>query len=580
MSRSSCLRSLRRSSSAHLIGALILAIVALTSALDARAQSNSLASLQRCGDFKGMTIPASDIKLPTKGATIMSADHTPISQPRPDPDGEFGLPIPERCIVQGQINSIDPAAPPIKFNVNLPINWNGRVLQSGGGGMGGVVITAPDKKAAARFDPIPLDRPYPLTLGYVTFGSDGGHEGADVAFMKSDEALRNWAADSMKKTRDIVLVIVHAAYGRYPDRIYFAGESAGGREALMVAQKFPDDYDGIIATSPVLSWYYIHLADNNIRDKLIQGWLDKESVALIARKTRTSCDEADGLKDGVIARYLECPNDAAALRCPDGKQNEGCLSDAQIASINSIREPWSMAVPMAHGVTRYPGFGVTGDEDGERYQYAFYTVGTDQPSHPLEPGRGFERGRGAILNFAALLIRHTIVQDSTFDPYLFDPRPYGKRIQYLSGLFDATDPDLSRFRARGGKAIILQPSADNAVGTPMVAEYYNSVVARLGQQATDDVLRFFVAPGGGHNVTRTSQVDVLTLLIDWVEKGQAPTDTQIAYDIDPVDLKTVRTMPACKYPSYARYNGSGDQNSAASFTCTSRFDPLQFNIER
>ena len=392
MSRSSCLRSLRRSSSAHLIGALILAIVALTSALDARAQSNSLASLQRCGDFKGMTIPASDIKLPTKGATIMSADHTPISQPRPDPDGEFGLPIPERCIVQGQINSIDPAAPPIKFNVNLPINWNGRVLQSGGGGMGGVVITAPDKKAAARFDPIPLDRPYPLTLGYVTFGSDGGHEGADVAFMKSDEALRNWAADSMKKTRDIVLVIVHAAYGRYPDRIYFAGESAGGREALMVAQKFPDDYDGIIATSPVLSWYYIHLADNNIRDKLIQGWLDKESVALIARKTRTSCDEADGLKDGVIARYLECPNDAAALRCPDGKQNEGCLSDAQIASINSIREPWSMAVPMAHGVTRYPGFGVTGDEDGERYQYTFYTVGTDQPSHPLEPGRGFERG--------------------------------------------------------------------------------------------------------------------------------------------------------------------------------------------
>jgi feruloyl esterase len=140
--------------------------------------------------------------------------------------------------------------------------------------MGGVVITAPDKKAAARFDPIPLDRPYPLTLA-MSPGSDGGHEGADVAFMKSDEALRNWAADSMKKTRDIVLVIVHAAYGRYPDRIYFAGESAGGREALMVAQKFPDDYDGIIATSPVLSWYYIHLADNNIRDKLIQGWLDK-----------------------------------------------------------------------------------------------------------------------------------------------------------------------------------------------------------------------------------------------------------------------------------------------------------------
>ena len=527
-----------------------------------------------------MSIPASDIKLPTNGATVTAADRVPISPPRPDPDGEFGLPIPERCIVQGQINPIDLAAPPIKFNVNLPIGWNGRMLQSGGGGMGGVVITAPDKKAAARFDPVPLDRPYPLTLGYVTFGSDGGHEGAAVAFMKSDEALRNWAADSMKKTRDAALVIVDQAYGRRPDRIYFAGESAGGREALIVAQKFPDDYDGVIATSPVLSWYYIHLADNNIRDKLIQGWLDTAAIALIAQKTRTSCDGADGLKDGVIARYLECPNDAGALRCPDGKQNEGCLSDAQIASINAIREPWSMAVPMAHGVTRYPGFGVTGDEDGERYQYAFYTVGTEQPSQPLAPGRGFERGRGAILNFAALLIRHTIVQDAAFNPYLFDPRPYAKRIQYLSELFDATNPDLSKFRARGGKVIILQPSADNAVGTPMVAEYYNGVVVKLGQQAADDVLRFFVTPGGGHNVTGTSQVDILTLMTDWVEKGEIPTDTQIAYDIDPTSLKTLRTMPACRYPSYAQYNGSGDVNSAASFTCTARPDPLQFKMNR
>jgi feruloyl esterase len=204
-----------------------------------------------------------------------------------------------------------------------------------------------------------------------------------------------------------------------------------------------------------------------------------------------------------------------------------------------------MAVPMAHGVTRYPGFGVTGDEDGERYQYTFYTVGTDQPSHPLEPGRGFERGRGAILNFAALLIRHTIVQDSTFDPYLFDPRPYGKRIQYLSG--SSTRP-IQTFRDSAREAeghhspAVCGQCGRNADGRRILQQ------RRREARSTGHRRRapLFVAPGGGHNVTRTSQVDVLTLLIDWVEKDRRQP-IRDRYDIDPVDLKTVRTMPACRY---------------------------------
>lgn len=120
------------------------------------------------------------------------------------------------------------------------------------------MITGPNQKAAGRIDPIPLDLPYPVTLDYVTFGDDDGHQGPDVGFTKSDEALRNWASGAHKKTRDVALAIITTAYGKEPDRLYITGESAGGREAVIMAQRFPRDYDGIIATSPVLSWYAIH----------------------------------------------------------------------------------------------------------------------------------------------------------------------------------------------------------------------------------------------------------------------------------------------------------------------------------
>jgi feruloyl esterase len=537
-------------------------------------------ALKRCEDLIRLRVVAGDIGLPTLGARVDKADRMPELSPYVDPDGEHLLPTAPRCVVQGTIVSVDANAPPIRYAVNLPLQWNGRALHSGGGGLNGVVITAPGNKASGRFDPIPLDRPYPISLGYVTFGSDSGHQNPDTTFMRSDEALRNWGGDELKKTRDVALKIIQAAYGRAPTHVFFTGESAGGREALIAAQRFGADYDGIIAVSPVLAWNTIHLADNNLRDKLIQGWLDAPAIKLLAEQTRANCDDADGLKDGVIARYMECRNEVAALRCPDGRTGTRCLSEAQIASVNAIREPWANAVVMAHGVTRYAGYGVTGDEDSPRYQYAFYPVGTVPPSQPLPPGRGFEPQRGAILNFAAFWVRHAIVRDEKFDPYLFDPRPHAQRIQYLSALFDATDPDLSTLAKRNGKLIILQPSADNAVGTPMVAEYVRSVVAKMGPAATDRLLRLYIGAGGGHNVTGPSQLDTLSLLEDWVLKNRTPPDAVTAVEMGPSDLTVRRSMPACRYPAYARYVGNGDPNSAANFRCTARPDPLAFSPAR
>jgi feruloyl esterase len=465
--------------------------------------------------------------------------------------------------------------PHIRFAVNLPLAaWNGRALQSGGGGMGGQLITAPGNKASGRFDPNPLNVPYPITQGYVTFGSDNGHPPGirDHAFTRSEEAIRNWGHEELKKTRDAVLWVIQNAYGRPPDRLFFNGESAGGREALMVAQKYPEDYDGVIATSPVLNWNIIHLADNRTRDRLMDGWLDASAIRLIADRTRRSCDAADGLEDGVIAKYLACPNDVAELQCKPGASPPGCLSAAQVASAQSQREPYASGVRLAHGVTSFPGYGVTGDEDGPRWQWAFYPVGQEPPSRDLKPGTAWEPRRGGILNFAAYWIRHVIVGQDDFNPAHFDPRPYQARLSVLSDLFDATQADLSRFAAKGGKLIIVHPSADNATPLTATAEYYGSVVKTMGAAATDRFLRFYVPAGGSHNVGGASQVNALALLEDWVLRGQTPPDAPIAYDLSLTDMRFIRSMPACRFPAYPQYDGRGDPKQAVSFKCVARPD--------
>jgi len=356
--------------------------------------------------------------------------------------------------------------------------------------------------------------------------------------------------------------------------MFFSGESAGGREALMMAQRYPDDYDGIIATSPVLSWNYLMLASNAIRDRLIDGgFLNTDDIQLIVDQTRQTCDALDGLVDGVIAKYMRCFNDVAALRC-SSQAGSGCLTDNQLATVNAIREPYQIPVDMAHGVTRFPGFYATGDEDGDGYQWPFYPVGTVAPFNPLPEGRGNEAGRGGLINFATFWVRHMIAQDNTFDPYQFTPALYSARIQELSLLFDATDPDLSAFSKQGGKVIIVHPSADNTTPLSVSAKYYRSVVKTMGQEAADEVMRLYVGPGGSHNVGGVTQIDALKLLEDWRVNNQTPPDAPTAYDLDTTTGDFIRSMPACRYPAYPHYNGNGVETEAASYICTAGSDPL------
>ena len=233
-----------------------------------------------------------------------------------------------------------------------------------------------------------------------------------------------------------------------------------------------------------------------------------------------------------------------------------------------------MSVTLANNITRFPGFGVTGDEDGVRYRGASIQSARKNPHSPRRGPRIRGRPRRDI-EFFKPVGPACDRPGRNFEPYHFDPSNYRKQIQNLSSLIDATN-HLGRLRDNGGKLIMYQPSADNAVSTAMVAEYYRAVVRTMGKSSTDDFMRFYVGPGGGHNATGISQIDTLTLLEKWVEKGEPPPEQLVAIDLDPVTLKHLGQMPACIYPKYAKYVGSGDPKSAASFQCTDRPDPLAY----
>jgi Tannase and feruloyl esterase len=210
-------------------------------------------SRPNCESLRGLIIPPNQIELPTGGATVTSATLVAATPQTVAPTGDIVLPLPEHCRVQGTIAPVDPNAPVINFNVNLLSNWNQKAMHSGGG-FHGFVATAPGQKGSGYFDSQPFFDPYPLTRGYVTFGGDSGHVGGNAVFALNDEALQNFGYASLKKTHDVAVEIIKQAYGPRHRYMYFNGESNGGRDALIVAQRFPKDYDGIIATSPVLAW--------------------------------------------------------------------------------------------------------------------------------------------------------------------------------------------------------------------------------------------------------------------------------------------------------------------------------------
>ena len=499
-----------------------------------------------------MTIPSSSIGLPTTGAKVTSATYVPASTGQAD--GEY-------CKVIGEISPVDPHAQNIRFEVNLPTTWNHKALQIGGGGYDGRLITGLGQPPFG-----PMSGPTPTGRGYATFGSDSGHEGtvADGSFATNDETLANFGGDQIKKTHDAVLAIIKARYGATPARVYFAGNSQGGHETLLAIQRWPQDYDGAIATHPVYDFTMVQIDGNYLARKAYAnhgaGWLNPNKVKMLQAAVMDACDGLDGVKDGIISNVAACRKafHISTLRCPGGVDSgDSCLSDAQIEFVNTLNSPLQLDFALAHGLNSFPRWPIL---EGGDWTDLFTLGHRAQPSVPPTPTVDF-----GLAVLSDPMIRFFVTKDPNFNSLTFDPNHYQQRLVELSNLIDANNPDLSAFKNRGGKLLLMHGTVDTAVSPYNTINYYNRMVGEFGQSSLDDFVRFYMVPGFGHGTGQfIASWDSLGALENWVEHGAAPGELVVT---DSTPGHNGRSMPMCVYPKWPRYNGTGDVNAASSFTC-------------
>jgi feruloyl esterase len=434
----------------------------------------------------------------------------------------------------------------IHFEVWLPLaHWNGRFEGLGVGAFLGALPYAQMVEA--------------LRNGYAVGGTDTGHQSAatDASWAMTAHALdtisvENWAHRGIHEMSVQAQAIVSAVYGRRADHSYFVGCSSGGSQALSEAQRYPGDYDGVLAGAPANDW--THLMAGQLwygqATRLdpasdLEAPIDK--LLLIHRAALEACDARDGVRDGVIEDPLSCRFDPGALACK-ATERADCLTAPQLLALRRIYG----AAHGADGRSIFPGL-APGSELGwplmSRLQVAFaqtfYRVFVFQDN-------GW--------NFSSLDFDHDVAMaDRTVGP-----------------LVNSIDPDLQVFRARGSKLLQYHGWSDPLISPYSSIEYYESVLARFGamrrrEQALRDVQgfdRLFMVPGMTHcrGGEGTDHFDGLAALQRWVERGEAPDRLEAARVVDGA---AIRTRPLCPYPRVARYRGHGSTDVAANFLCAS-----------
>jgi feruloyl esterase len=333
---------------------------------------------------------------------------------------------------------------------------------------------------------------------------------------------------------------------------------------LIAALFYPADYDGIVSHYPAYDLTLMHLAAQHRASALFRSpdaWISPDKMKTITTAVYGACDGLDGVTDGIISNVAGCTQvmtmDAlrGRLRCADGRDTgNGCLSDAQLATVDTFNTPFSLGFPVSAGLSAFPKLAIL---DGATFLNALGQTPTPSRWPTNQDATQYQEAAGTT--------RYVITRDLELDPLTFDASKWATRIAEVSEIWDANSVDLSLFMSKGGKVILTVGSIDHTITPYNTVNYYERLVTRFGQTVADTFVRFYRIPGFAHgNGLFNAKFDALGALDAWVDGGRAPATLE-AVDINPENHQ--RRRPMCVYPSWPQYKGSGDVNGASSFTC-------------
>lgn len=450
------------------------------------------------------TIEPSQIGLPTGGVVVDSVEQRDKGR--------------LHWRVSGRVLSCDSCAEPIRFRALLPCEgWNGRMLHVGGGGFNGSIPFLGSNGIGAEMW---FGRPDPVAQGYVVFGSDSGHrmprasadtwssvEAAD--FSLHDEMLANFAHEHIKKAKDAVCALVQGCYGSSPRHVYYAGTSNGGREALLAAQRYPDDYDGIICGYPAIHWVAMALfglACADAEDEAgTEGFIDADTWRKAA-----SAIESNISVDNAIARLV------SGRMCEEEDRRElhdalaDVLNPRQLSLVEACASSLDVGVFARKGFERYPGYALV---QGAPLRDDFNTIALNALSSA--PGAR----NGAFAQFGHAVVSRQVMRSADFDTRRFDPAAHVHELRQASQLLDASSTNFDQFVSRGGKAFVYHGTYDQLISVKSSVWFYQALRARYGERLALS-MRFFVVPGLGHSIGKVDlEADLLGAMDAWVTEG-------------------------------------------------------------
>jgi hypothetical protein len=431
----------------------------------------------------------------------------------------------------------------INFELLLPLEWNGIFIMGGGGGFVGTI------QNMARSS---------INDGYATSGTDTGHD--NKKSMSADWALNNMERQlnfghlAVHRTAEVSKAIIGSYYGYYPKYSYFIGCSRGGGQAMMEAQRYPEDFDGIVAGAPAFNWpaiaaEFVQNTQAVYPVKLTEPLISRDHIRILQEAILKQCDLLDGVRDSILNNPTRCKFNFDLLpKCQGDIEGKGCFTTRQIKAIKTIYE----GVDIGNGIT-YPGFpfGEENKPDG-------------WPAWITGPNAFVQKSGYPSLQayFGIEVFKYLILQDPDWNYSTYDFKGYKKEMRYASSYLDATSTDYSGFKNRKGKIIFWHGWNDPALSALATIEHYNAVKAN--DSGISDYMRLFLLPGVLHcgGGDGPSQVNWIALIRDWVENNKAPERIIATRTFGG---KVVVSRPLFPYPGEAVYDGKGDPDKESSF---------------